>query len=71
MGLHQRIIEITEMEYSSLYKTAISLSPENEEAGKQIMRHWKKKHWIILIAVIIAAIILGAVCGKIILDNII
>ena len=34
-------------------------------------RHWSKKDWIILAAVIAAAILLGAICGKLILDTII
>lgn len=32
---------------------------------------WTRKNWITLIAVIIAAIILGAICGKLLLDSVI
>ena len=35
------------------------------------MKAWKKRDWLILLAVIAAAILLGSVCGKIFLDNII
>ncbi len=34
-------------------------------------KRWSKKDWLILAAVIAAAIIMGAVCGKLILDTII
>ena len=34
-------------------------------------KRWSKKDWIILAAIVIAATILGAICGKLILDAII
>lgn len=34
-------------------------------------KRWSKNDWIILAAVVVAAIILGAICGKLILDAII
>ena len=34
-------------------------------------KHWSKKDWGILAAVIATAMLLGAICGKLILDAII
>ena len=31
-------------------------------------RHWSAKDWIILAVIIVAAILLGVICGKLILD---
>lgn len=44
---------------------------ENKQDMASDMKTWKRKDWFILLAVIAAAILLGAVCGKVVLDNII